>query len=241
MLVSQRYRFIFVHVPKTAGRSIKRALRPYSDLRGGHLAAWGRRLRLARPLPSWQLSLVDHVNARQIRDAAPAEFFRIAFKFAVVRNPWDWHVSMYHYLKTNPQIDVHGARQLDFPDFLESKVSLRYRRRQRSYLVDEGGRLLVDFVGRFEYLRRDFDRVLRVLAIRAHLPRRNRSFHRDFRSYYTPRLWQIVADRCRHDIALFGYEDLANSGWTGSAEGVGETPSAVRDPAVRQDFHPARS
>jgi hypothetical protein len=210
MLASARYRFLYIHVPKTAGRSLRRALRPYSDLRGGHFAAWGRKLGLVRPLPDWQSSLTDHATARQIRDAAPAEFFQTAFKFAVVRNPWDRYVSMFHFLKGHPQLDALGDGGTDFSEFMQSKAVRGYRRHQHTFLVDERGQLLVDFVAHFEDLQRGFDHVQRVLGIRGRLPRRNRSHHRDFRSYYTPRLWKIVARRCREDIRLFGYEPMVD-------------------------------
>jgi hypothetical protein len=208
MLASARHQFIYIHVPRTAGRSIRRALRPYSDLKGAHVAVWARRLKVAPPLPSWQISLRDHATALQIRDAAPADFFQTAFKFAIVRNPWDWHVSMHHFLKENPKTDVYGGGVLDFPKFVQSAAAHQCHCRQRRLVADEHGQLMVDFLGRYESLERDFEYVQRVLGIRGRLRRRNRSHHRDFRSYYTPRLWQIVARRCREDIRLFGYEPM---------------------------------
>jgi hypothetical protein len=64
----------------------------------------------------------------------------------------------------------------------------------------------VDFVGRFEALERDFATVCRRIGIDPSLPHINRSTHRDFRDYYTPRTKAMVAEAYSADIERFGYE-----------------------------------
>lgn len=63
----------------------------------------------------------------------------------------------------------------------------------------------MDFVGRFENLREDFSLVCHKLNITGSLGRRNSSKHRDYRSYYSDRGIELVAQGYTEDIQLFGY------------------------------------
>jgi len=38
------------------------------------------------------------------------------------------------------------------------------------------------------------------------LPHANVAEHRDYRTYYTPETREFVAQKCRRDIEMFGYE-----------------------------------
>ena len=62
-------------------------------------------------------------------------------------------------------------------------------------LCDRQGKLLVDYVGRFETLRDEFDFITRKLGLNADLGHVNSSKHRDYRSYYDDKLIELVAER----------------------------------------------
>jgi hypothetical protein len=72
-------------------------------------------------------------------------------------------------------------------------------------LTSHHGRLLVDFVGRFETLEADFAAICRHLRVAARLPHVNAVSHDDYRAHYTPRLAAAVADGFGEDIERFGY------------------------------------
>jgi hypothetical protein len=72
-------------------------------------------------------------------------------------------------------------------------------------LTSRHGRLLVDFVGRFEAIEADFATVCRHLRVVARLPHVNAVSHEDYRAHYTPRLAATVADGFGEDIERFGY------------------------------------
>lgn len=80
--------FVFVHVPKTGGDFIKRIC--------------------LRHLPAE--SIVDHDIAKHGPDVEiPAAYAGLP-RFALVRNPWDWHVSWYHYLMGSGRPEEHRER-----------------------------------------------------------------------------------------------------------------------------------
>ncbi len=71
------------------------------------------------------------------------------------------------------------------------------------------GRILADFVGRFENLREDFDVVAeKIGAPGLELPHRLKSRNRQNRHYsgfYDERLKRLVRERYQEDVDLFGY------------------------------------
>lgn len=163
----------------------------------------------AAALLGWQARLVrgQHFTAAEIRRAMPADAFGDAFKFAFVRNPWDWQVSNYAYALQTP---AHGQHEMihQLGDF---DAYIRYQHEQRapaqsSFIVDEDGHQLVDFIGRFETLEADFKTVCERIGVRAELPFLNASKRRrDWRSYYTSETRDLVERLFQEDLERFDY------------------------------------
>jgi hypothetical protein len=212
MLLSFTHRFLFVHVYKVAGTSVMTALQPYAhrprELLLNRIA--GRLnellgLRLTVPFSKYRV-FPNHIKARELRDVLPARIFDRSFKFAFVRNPWDWQVSLYHFMLKK---SAHSYHQFvsslgGFADYLRWRVRAE-KRLQKDFLTDERGNFLVDFVGRFERLEQDFRHICQTLNLDVKLPRLNQSPHRDYRSYYDSLTRELVATHFREDIEAFGY------------------------------------
>lgn len=81
------HRFVFVHLPKTGGEFLRGVLAKHfpGDVVETGIAKHG--------------SVVD----------LPEELRELP-KFASVRNPWDWHVSWYHYLMGSGRRPAHRER-----------------------------------------------------------------------------------------------------------------------------------
>ena len=129
------------------------------------------------------------------------------FKFAFVRNPWDWNVSFYHYVLQTPEHPLHvGASHMSgFAEFLAWRTD-KSRLLQKDFVADRDGNLLVDFVGRFEDLEEDFGKVCSAVGLRAALPHLNRSRHGDYRVHYTEYTRRLVEEAWAEDIRTFGYQ-----------------------------------
>jgi hypothetical protein len=209
MLLSDRYEFIFFHVPKCAGRSVREALRPHARDPSSFwpnrvIARLGGRANLVAPARHrW---LRQHTTARRARLYVPRAKFDRYFKFTFVRNPCDWLVSYYHFVIARPHHRCY--RQLVACDGFEDFVRAQCKRpsiRQKDFVADRRGSVLVDSIGRFENLDKDFQSVCRRLGLDCQLGHRNISVHRDYREYYDRHLKSAVAGAFRADIEFFGY------------------------------------
>ena len=203
MIVSSQRQFVFVHIFKTAGTSIKRAIRRYA-MPGWHEGAnfVFKRIGIAQFGPP---SRGDHFNASDlISDIGRKEFNRL-FSFAFVRNPWDWELSHYRYICKHQSHGDHAeVTQLKrFSEYLRWRCDGRFQS-QESFLLHQG-KPVVDFVGRFENLHSDFGYVCRRLNIPFRLPRLNRTRREDYRMHYNDRTQNLIAETYAADILRFGY------------------------------------
>ncbi len=66
---------------------------------------------------------------------------------------------------------------------------------QSSFFCDEDGRFIVDYLGRLENIRSDFQRVCDHIGVDAELPHENESSHANYRKYYNNRTRELVAER----------------------------------------------
>jgi hypothetical protein len=185
-VISDRYKCIFVEVPKTGSSSIRAVI--------GHPAK-------------------PHLNICQIANEIDDDRFRRYFKFGFVRNPWDRAVSLY---ERNEGLRVKDRMNFDeFIEWMKFSSSTCLHpvphRYQLDWFVDPHGNVIVDFIGRFETLDVDWATIAARLGIDAQLPHENANPRaRHYTEYYNERTRQTIAERFAIDIEYFGYEFYPN-------------------------------
>ena len=210
MEISYSHRFVFIHVPRVAGNSVSAALRPFSHVPPRRpvidRVPYVRRIGFPRDRKVLE-HRYGHMKAKDVRVALP-ELFDDFFKFAFVRNPWDWQVSVYHYIRQRADHPDHRRylRFRDFDDYLDWRVNDQGPELQSEWVLDDAGELIVDFVGHFESLAEDFAAACGRVGIPAQLPHINSSEHRDYREHYTPATRALATEAYAADIEYFGYD-----------------------------------
>ena len=78
---------------------------------------------------------------------------------------------------------------------------------QYKFIYDNGMNLQVDFVGRFENLKNDFDYISSKLIKKpAPLQHLQKTSHEDYNLYYNKDMKKKVFELYEKDFSLFGYE-----------------------------------
>ena len=214
MLISHKYKFLFVHIAKTGGTSVRATLERY-------------RWRDPLYLPQFVCSRISHLTGHRIGakiprhakvicayEMLPREVFDGLFKFAFVRNPWDLQVSSFHHIRRERPHYLAGHD--DFESFLRYKLdpARPYQfhvdtsiELQSDYLVDLHGKVLVDFIGRYENLADDFREVCRRIGVPAPAltHKRQAKDRAGYQTYYTEETRALVAEHFAPDIEMFGY------------------------------------
>lgn len=215
MLLSVKHRFLFVHIAKTGGTSVRVALQ-------------GLRWRDPWYWPMFLCSRFSHLSGHRIgtklprhakvvaaKELLPKAFFDELFKFAFVRNPWDLQVSSFHHIRRERPQHLGGHETFDgflrwkldperpYQYHMDTSIEL-----QSDYLIDLHGAMAVDFIGRYERLGEDFALACKRIGIaKPALPHQRRATDRkkDYRSYYTDETAELIARHFARDIELLEY------------------------------------
>ena len=201
MLVSKSHDFLYIHVPRTGGTSIREALNPFSTrpsksrfnkvISGLGLRPWAHR------------HFPVHPSFESARSILPGTVFSSLFKFSFVRNPWARLASDYVYKRENRDHRRHAetCRLGGFEAWLRQEAG-RKRSSQLAMLGQD-----IDFLGRFENLQLDFETVCSRLGLGASLEHLNSAQKTpwEWRELYNSTCQQLVFDYWGKEIEDFDY------------------------------------
>ncbi len=229
MIVSHRYKFIFIKTGKTAGTSVEIALSRFCgpddiitpvspDDERTRVDLGYRGAQNCPPAPLWQYGLRDvvqlvrsrerkyqffnHMSGAEVKARVGKEVWDGYFKFCIERNPWDRMISLYYWIhQTEPRPTIS--------EFLDSKASLMLSR-QGIQLYSIDGQVAVDEICRFENLTDDLEAIRLKLGIPEELtlPRAKSQFRkkRGYRDSFSEEDRSKVAEMFADEIRLLGYE-----------------------------------
>lgn len=185
---------IFIHIPRTAGTSIYTNL---NDLEKSHRHFFARKF----------------ISIRQD--------WNQCFKFSFVRNPWERAVSLYcHQTKCSKPFKewlLEIVESNGHPKLNKQKWELRDKLRgtggsgvpwkcQTDWLIDNSGKLCMDFIGRYENLNNDIKKLSEIIGHNIVLPHLNKTNHSEYQTYYDAESKDIVSIWHKKDIESFGYK-----------------------------------
>jgi hypothetical protein len=228
MILSHKYKFIFIKTAKTAGTSVEVFLSKYCGpgdvLTPVTPPIEGHQPRnyegFINPIPeilerpgkffsALQHSIFSrekfyrHMPASEVQKRVPAEVWNSYFKFCVERNPWDKVLSHYH---------MHAAREggsLSLDEYLaRGRFPINYFR----YTDRAGTKIIVDRVLRYENLMAELGEVFSQLDIAfdgtlgVAAKSEYRTDRRPYRQVFNDEQRRIVEKAFAKEIELHGYQ-----------------------------------
>jgi hypothetical protein len=194
MIISNSHNFVFIATTKTGSTTIEKYLWSYKS---------------KHKITHFDDSYNKHCPLKIIYEKFP--FIDNYFKFAVVRNPFDWVVSWYFYRKSVS--NNNNTKDISFKEWLVDKNSSAYNIEgigltlSQYDIISCDANIKIDFIGKYENLQEDFDIICDKIGIpRQELPRENRSNHKHYTEYYDDETRKIVAEKFAKDIKYFGYK-----------------------------------
>lgn len=196
-------KFIYIHIFKCGGNSIRKALEGFNtqEIQGVHADLGG-------------------IHFHYIQKMKNEAFYKEAFKFTFVRNPFDWMVSTYEYIKHSPAHGMHQyAASMSFAQWMEWYVNNPMQEKRElsrnkcltlsGFTRNYYGVRDMDFIGRHENLAADFPILCKKLGMPiTQLPHINKNINRqtDYQSYYDTPTKSLVEKVFKEDLEEFSYE-----------------------------------
>jgi chondroitin 4-sulfotransferase 11 len=194
MIINDDHKFVFIATTKTGSSAIEFLLSSYDT---------------GQKITSLADSHNKHASLLYIKKEYPC--IRNYFKFAFVRNPYDWVVSWYFYRKTRK--NKNNTKDISFKKWLMDKNSTAYNETgigltmSQLDIVSGDKECKLDFIGKFENLQQDFNIACDKIGIpQQKLPHINKSKHKHYTEYYDDETKSIVAEKYAKDIEYFGYK-----------------------------------
>jgi len=203
MPYNNTHNILFIHIPKSAGTSVLKMFN--MSEKEGHI--------------SWE----KYKNLDE-------NIYQNAYKFAIVRNPWDKFVSCYEYVKMDksywhsidgesiygkhPDYDLTNKYD-NFNDFVKflseikephlplKSVNWSY---QYQWVCDNGIGVKIDTLYRFEHMDYMINDLNEKFNFQFELPHINKSNNKDYRKYYNDNSIEFVNKIYKRDIELFNYK-----------------------------------
>lgn len=202
MLVSEKHKTTFIHIPKTGGSSLARIL---SQNAFNHLP---ERIKCNKNYVKNPLEwTIKHSRMHEL-DMRYQNFFCFAF----LRNPWDLMVSCFNWWTQKAKVKIRknygdNLKAKGFKSFIKSDSSCinecYHKNEGQLYWLNNK----VDFIGKFENIQQDFDIVCDKIGIpRQILPHVNKTNHKHYSEYYDDETREIVAKKYTKDIEYFSYK-----------------------------------
>lgn len=209
MLISKDKKFIFIHIKKAAGSSITRSLAKYDD-RNMLLKILNTKVLTRISAIKRRNPLSHHVSAAQVKNYLGTEYDRY-YKFAFVRNPFDWQISNYFFIKQRWAHPRHKeVKNLSYIEYLNWTLENRRIVPQLHFITESGnpGKIIVDYVGKIENIEHDFKYILKQLDLENEviLPHANKSMRNsEYRQYYDDQTREFIEHHYNNDLKTFEY------------------------------------
>ena len=198
---------VFVHIPKTGGTSISKALfdickvdyKPGKEVCEENMFGWCEKSSL------W----LQHISFAEIQNRS--KNIDDFYKFTFVRNPWDRAISDFFWFKNSVKISGTFEEYLleinSFKNIFQNDkktIWMGDHKLPQTYFFNEDE---LDFVGRFENIDKDFSYIVEKIGIKnVKLPHLQKTDHENYKNYYNNITKKLVYEIYYEDVVRFNYD-----------------------------------
>jgi hypothetical protein len=210
LVVSHQHKFVFIHIPKTGGTSLRVSLEEVLNIPVS-----------PKSLKEFSSTTMDNpIYHMEVGDQGHPGFLVLEnkynevcqdyFKFAFVRNPWSRMFSLTCARLNTKNLDITPE---SFQTSLKWMFSLNpggdydAKQAQTIWVFDKSGNLGVDYIARFENFKDECHYLMKKLGFEFPIYHANKSDSSslDYHHFYNQELVDLVAKKHASDIELFGY------------------------------------
>ena len=169
MIISHKYKFIFIKSFKTAGTSLEIALSKFCD-KDDVITPLVRedesiRKKLNYRGPQNYEGMREHMSALEIKQEINSKIFNNYLKFVTVRDPFDQIISAYYWhnesKKKERKLFFFKKREKSFAEFFKIKAKNIYKDEYNRYT--DNNVVIVDKFLRYENLKEDIEQLGKLL------------------------------------------------------------------------------
>lgn len=206
----------FIHLPRTGGTFVAQYLRHKQTRFSKRFNYFGH-----------------EYNAKKHQPASTVPDYKNHYLFGLIRNPFDWYVSRYHYFIDKPG---KGLRKLeddisknsdagligkDFGNRFSFKEHIKYGLTStpnfwlsnlHDHMFYKDGKNIMNFIGKFEHMNDAFNFVLKEngleprIELKDYWGNKNVSIRGDYHDYYDDELISIIMEKDKKIFDLYGYK-----------------------------------
>ena len=161
MIISHKYKFIFIKSFKTAGTSLEIALSKFCDKEDVITPLISEDESIRKKLnyrgPQNYQDMTEHMSAQEIKQKIDPEIFHNYLKFVTVRDPFDQIISAYYWhnesKKKERKLFFFKKREKSFAEFFKIKAKNIYKDEYNRYT--DNNVVIVDKFLKYENLKED--------------------------------------------------------------------------------------
>lgn len=192
-VISNKYKIIFIHIPKCAGSSLRLAIKENDP----------------------NAIMLEHTSYIDLLKKYPNKTKNYLI-FTIVRNTYDRLVSLYHYHKQNFHLPCFNNERLitlfskPFDECLQSEGFKLYWTVNQIYWIKDQNNQIPKKINIFYLntnLQEEINKLLLInnISLNLQIPYTNTSKHKNYESYYNKELVEYVKIHNKEEIEYFNF------------------------------------